>query len=174
MAEQSPTDSRRAFLRDTGTIALAATAAAGAAHLAGARAAGQQTMPRMGMKGKQIIPGSPSKSYSRAVRLDRLVFVAGCVGTYTRGQETTIDPDFDAQASRTLLNLKKSIEDSGSSMGRVLKCGCFLKELEHFGKFNEIYTKFFPDGPPARSTVIVKDLVVPGALLEVDCVCYVD
>ncbi len=52
MAEQSSTDSRRAFLRNTGTIALAATAAAGAAHLAGARAAGQQTMPKMGMKGK--------------------------------------------------------------------------------------------------------------------------
>jgi len=45
--------------------------------------------------------------------------------------------------------------------------------VRHFAKFNEIYRKFFPSNPPARSTVVVKDLVAPGALLEIDCVCHV-
>ena len=85
-----------------------------------------------------------------------------------------IQKDFQTQALQTLKNLQESVERSGSSMSQVLKCTCFLKTLEDFGTFNEIYVKFFPGDPPARSSVIVKDLVVPGALLEVDCVCYVD
>lgn len=173
MSDAPPNESRRGFLSKTGKLALVVGATSAAAHWAAADGRAQDR-PRAGRKKKRIIPGSPSKAYSRAVVLDRTVFVAGCVGTYKQGHETAIDPDFEVQASQTLLNLKKAVEDSGSSLGNVLKCTCFLKNVQHFAKFNEIYVKFFPDNPPARSSVIVKDLVVPGALLEVDCVCCID
>lgn len=163
-------NTRREFLSKTGRLAALAGGAAAATPLVAEQPAVRtQAVPRR--RGKQIIAGSPSRSYSRAVRLDRTVYVSGCVGVDGKG---ILQDDFATQARQTLLNLQASVERSGSSLSRVLKCTCFLKRLEHFATFNEIYVKFFPNDPPARSTVIVKDLVVPGALLEVDCVCYVD
>ena len=55
-------------------------------------------------------------------------------------------------------------------MSNVLKCTGFLVESADFGTYNELYRNFFPSDPPARSTVVVKELVVPGAKLEIDCV----
>lgn len=182
---------RRDFLGATGSLALAAGAATATAvgrpveALAGSGAddqspdapapTGEPARPgRHGSEGKQVIPGSPSPAYSRAVRHDRIVFVAGCVGTYQKDGKSTIDPDFRRQAEQTLKNLRASIEASGSTLDNVLKCTCFLKEYADFKAFNEVYMTVFTKNPPARSTVVVKDFVVPGALLEVDCVCCVD
>lgn len=100
-----------------------------------------------------------------------MVFVAGCVGVDKNGK---IQDDFETQAGQTLLNLKESIERSGSSIQNVLKCTCFLKDYADFATFNKVYLKSFPKDPPARSTVVVKDFVVVGAKLEVDCVCCIE
>ncbi len=167
MSNKAHDKTRRRFLTDSGKLALAAGAATAATHMAGRAAEAQPSRTPIR---KHIVPGSPRRTYSRAVRLDRLVFVAGCVGSDSKGM---IAGDFEVQAAQALLNLKASIEASGSSLSQVLKCTCFLKNVQHFAKFNEVYLKFFPSKPPARSTVVVKDLVAPGAVLEIDCVCHV-
>ncbi len=167
MSNKAHDKTRRRFLTDSGKLALAAGAATAATHVAGRAAEAQPSRTPIR---KHIVPGSPRRTYSRAVRLDRLVFVAGCVGSDSKGM---IAGDFEVQAAQALLNLKASIEASGSSLSQVLKCTCFLKNVQHFAKFNEVYLKFFPSKPPARSTVVVKDLVAPGAMLEIDCVCHV-
>ena len=38
-----------------------------------------------------------------------------------------------------------------------------------YGGMNEAYRTFWTSAPPARTTVIVKGLVVPGAKLEIEC-----
>jgi enamine deaminase RidA (YjgF/YER057c/UK114 family) len=38
--------------------------------------------------------------------------------------------------------------------------------------FNQIYAEFFMSDPPARSTVVVKELVAAGAKIEIDCVTH--
>jgi len=177
---------RRAFLLRGGGLAAAAALGIGESTRAtGAEppirrarklrdGQGDSAAATGGRPAKHAIPGSPSPAYSRAVEFNRLVFVAGCVGTDRRGGESVMPPDFERQAMNTLNNLKASVEAAGSSMASVLKCTCFLKKYEHFKQFNDIYMKFFPEPRPARSTVVVADFVVPGALLEVDCVCCLD
>jgi 2-iminobutanoate/2-iminopropanoate deaminase len=185
MRRNSNRSTRRAFLANTGKAALATTAVA-APTIAAAFEPPIQRARKLrdgqadanpesgGPTRKHAIPGSPSRAYSRAVQHGPLVFVAGCVGRYEKAGEQMMDNDFESQAGRTLMNLKASIEAAGSSMDRVLQCTCFLKRQSDFAKFNEVYMKFFPEPRPARSTVVVADFVVPGALLEVDCVCCVD
>lgn len=159
--------SRREFLSGAGRVAVAAGAAA-ALLTSEAQAHDKTTAHR-----REIIPGSPSPAYSRATKLGNLVFVAGCVGvTRTEGKSVMAD-GFEAQARQTLMNLKASVEAAGSSLDKVLKCTCFLKEFADFKTFNEVYMSIFPEPRPARSTVVVKDFVVPGALVEVDCVCAI-
>ncbi|HWL93526.1 MAG TPA: RidA family protein [Phycisphaerae bacterium] len=164
MAQDKNTNSRRAFLSRSGK--------AGAALAAAATLTARETSaapPRQAARRKKVVAGSPSPAYSRAVAFGDLVFVAGCVGVDKNGK---IQSYFETEAGQTLLNLKESVERSGSSLEKVLKCTCFLKDYADFQMFNKVYTKFFPRNPPARSTVVVKDFVVPGAKLEVDCVCH--
>lgn len=161
------TASRRGFLKKSGCAATVMIGGVVVSDASGAAEPAPQAPPRR----RKVIPGSPSPAYSRAVRFGDLVFVAGCVGVDKEGK---IHASFETQAEQTLLNLKESIERSGSSLTNVLKCTCFLKEYEDFQTFNKVYLKFFPKDPPARSTVVVKDFVVAGAKLEVDCVCCID
>jgi reactive intermediate/imine deaminase len=105
--------------------------------------------------------------------LDRLVFVAGVVGQKP-GTRDLVGGEFEAEARQALENLKASVEASGSVMANVLKCTVYITQAADFAAFNKVYVKLFPSDPPARSSVVVKELVVPGARLEIDCVTYVD
>jgi len=145
------------------------------AGAAGAAAAGPPSANAAdaGRPARQVVPGSPYPAFSRAVRFDRLVFVSGVLGQVP-GTRELAGADFESQARQAMENLKASVEAAGSTMDRVLKCAAFLTEQEDFAKFNEVYVRYFPAAPPARSTVIVKALVAPGAKIEIDCVACVD
>jgi 2-iminobutanoate/2-iminopropanoate deaminase len=157
-------ESRRAFL---GKISITAPALA---VLGGATDGAAASEPA---RGRRVIGGSPYPTFSRAVALDRLVFVSGVVGQKP-GTRDLASTKFEPQCRRALENLKESVEAAGSSMDKVLKCTCFLTDAGDFAAFNKIYVSFFPSDPPARSTVVVKELVVPGARLEIDCVTCLD
>lgn len=157
---KSTNQSRRSFL---GAASLAGTALA-----TGSIAANQASAAGSGI-GRKVMGQSPSPLYSQAVAFDRLIFVAGVVGQKPGGGEP-ISPNFEVQCRQALENLKASVRASGSTMANVLKCTCFLTDGADFPTMNKVYRSFFPDAPPARSTVVVRELVVPGAKLEIDCV----
>lgn len=148
----------------------------GFASLAGA-AAGVSSLPARARgedpaTGRRVVGGSPYPTFSRAVGFDRLVFVSGVLGQKP-GTRDLVSAEFEPQAHQVLENLKTSVEAAGSTLASVLKCTCFLTDADDFAVFNQVYLKYFPNDPPARSTVIVKALVVAGAKLEVDCVASV-
>ncbi len=175
---KSAEQSRRQFVAAAGAAAVLGGAASPSAHArthAGGRghAGSQAQQPAAGKAGRQVIPGSPYPTFSRAVRLDRLVFVAGVVGQKP-GTREMVGGDFEAEARQALENLKASVEAAGSVMANVLKCTVYITDAADFATFNKVYTGYFPADPPARSSVVVKELVVPGARLEIDCVTFVD
>jgi len=57
-------------------------------------------------------------------------------------------------------------------MEDVAKATVFLKKAADFQAMNEVYKTFFPQSPPARST-IVTDLLFPEMLIEIEAVAYV-
>jgi 2-iminobutanoate/2-iminopropanoate deaminase len=67
------------------------------------------------------------------------------------------------------MNLKRVFEMAGTTMENAVKCAVFLVEGSDFSGMNEAYREFWPSAPPARTTVVVKALVVPGAKLEIEC-----
>ena len=60
------------------------------------------------------------------------------------------------------------LEAAGSSLDRAVKTLCFLKNMDDFAAFNEVYARYFT-GKPARSCVAVAALP-KGALVEVEVV----
>lgn len=121
---------------------------------------------------RRVVPGGLSPAYSRAVQFGNLVFVAGVVGVKPGTRE--IPADLEAEIRQTLNNLKAAVEAAGSTLERVLKCTVYLTDSDQFEALNRVYLTFFPKDPPARSTVVVKAMVIPAARLEIDCVTTVD
>lgn len=121
---------------------------------------------------RKVLRGKPTAPFSRAVGVGPITFVAGVVGRDPDSGKLT-SADFEPQCRQAMENLKASVEAAGSSMDMALKCGCFLTDVRDFATFNKIFREYFPNNPPARSTVVVKELVVAGAKIEIDCVTSV-
>ena len=94
---------------------------------------------------------------------------------YTSGQ-IALDPatgaivgdTIEEQTEQVMKNLKAVLEASGSSLENAIKTVCFLADMNDFGKFNEIYGKYFTT-KPARSCVAVKTLP-KNVLCEVEVI----
>lgn len=107
--------------------------------------------------------------YSQAIVADGFVFVSGqvCINPKTNELEPG---DIKSETRRTLQNVRAILEASGSSMGDVVRVGVFLADLNDFAPMNEVYKEFFPEDPPARSTVGVQ---LPKIKIEIDCIARV-
>jgi 2-iminobutanoate/2-iminopropanoate deaminase len=109
--------------------------------------------------------------YSQAIRAGGLVFASGQLG---------LDPatgklrdGLEEQARQALTNLAAVLESAGASMATVVKTTLFLVDISQFATVNSIYGTFFPDPPPARSTVQVAALPL-GGLVEIEAVALGD
>ena len=94
--------------------------------------------------------------YSQAQIVNGLVYTSGQIG---------IDPatgalveGLEAQANQVLKNLSELLKAAGSDMSKVIKTTVFIKDMNDFGKVNEIYAKYFTEPFPARSCVEVARL----------------
>ncbi|HKW87657.1 MAG TPA: RidA family protein [Candidatus Acidoferrales bacterium] len=95
--------------------------------------------------------------YSQAIRANGFIFISGQVAfDPTTGQ--LIEGDIAAQTDRVLQNLKGIVEAAGSSLDNAVRTTVFLKDMGEFTSMNEVYARFFPSSPPARSTVEVARL----------------
>ncbi len=97
-----------------------------------------------------------SGPYSAAVEVNGLVFLSGQlpINPATGEVVTAIGP----AARQVLANLQNVLEENGLSLEDVVKTTIFLTNITDFAAVNEIYAGFFPDQPPARSTVEVSAL----------------
>jgi 2-iminobutanoate/2-iminopropanoate deaminase len=109
--------------------------------------------------------------YSQAVRTDTMVYTAGQLG-FDPATAGLVAGGVEEQTRQVLVNLKHVLEAAGSSMRQVIKTTVFLKDMADFPKVNPIYGEFFPENPPARSTVAVAGLPA-GALVEIEVVALV-
>ena len=109
----------------------------------------------------------PAGAYSQGIAWDRLIFTAG---------QVAIDPvtgqaapgGIREQTRQVLRNVQAVLEAGGSNLQSVVKTTCFLARIEDFAAFNEVYREFFPQDPPARSTVQA-GLVTPW-IVEIEAI----
>ena len=121
--------------------------------------------------GKQVFnpPNArPGGVLSSAVRVGDIVFLSGSLGTKPGGGGLA-DGGIEGQTRQALENIKASATLAGVTMADIAKCTVFLTDVANFQAMNGVYREFFPSEPPARTTVAVAGLVVPGALIEIEC-----
>lgn len=119
---------------------------------------------------KQVInrPDARPGVLSTAVRVGDIVFLSGVMGTKPEGGGLA-DGGIEGQTRQALENVKAALTLAGVTMEDVAKCTVFLTDAANFQAMNKVYREFFPASPPARSTVAVAALVVPNALIEIEC-----
>jgi 2-iminobutanoate/2-iminopropanoate deaminase len=110
--------------------------------------------------------------YSQAIRAGGFLFTAGQIPLDPATMKL-VEGDITVQTERVIDNLRAVLEAAGTSFALVVKTTCFLANLDDFPAFNAVYSRAFPESPPARSTVQVARLPA-GALVEVECVALVD
>lgn len=106
--------------------------------------------------------------YSQGIKANGFLFLSGQIPLDPATGQVVAD-DITAQTERVLQNLEAVLEAAGSSLARVLKTTVYLKDLNDFGKMNEVYARFFPTEPPARATVEVAKLP-RDARIEIDLI----
>ncbi len=94
--------------------------------------------------------------YSQAIRAGQFVFTAGQIPLHPDG--TLLEGDIQAQTRQVLNNLAAVLKAAGTGLDRVVKCTCFLADMNDFAAMNEVYSEYFEDTPPARSAVEVARL----------------
>jgi 2-iminobutanoate/2-iminopropanoate deaminase len=110
--------------------------------------------------------------YSQAITTHDLVFCSGQVGLDPATGEL-VPGGIEAQTERVLRNLEAVLDAAGCTLADVVKTTCFLADIGDFATFNAISGRFYPDPPPARSTVAVAALP-KGASVEVEAIAVRD
>ncbi len=106
--------------------------------------------------------------YSQAIRAAGLIFTSGQVAIDPATQQV-VAGDVAAQTDRVMRNLAAILAASGSSLGKVVRCTVFLKNMGDFAAMNEVYGRYFKEAPPSRSTVEVARLP-KDVLVEIDAI----
>ncbi|KPL81445.1 MULTISPECIES: RidA family protein [Herpetosiphon] len=104
-------------------------------------------------------PNAPAAigPYSQAIAIDGLLFCSGQIPLDpATGQ--VIEGDVSAQTRQVMENIRALLTAAGTSLEKVVKTTIFLADMNDFATVNAIYGEYFPENPPARSTVQVARL----------------
>lgn len=95
--------------------------------------------------------------YSQAVKTGGFVFVSGQIPLDPVTGEI-LSTDVQEQTGQVIRNLEAVLTAAGSSLAQVVKTTVFIKDMNEFSKINQVYSQYFKENPPARSTVEVARL----------------
>lgn len=109
--------------------------------------------------------------YSQGLIYGNLMFASGQIPIDpSTGQ--VVEGDIKAQTKQVMKNIQGLLDEVGATADQVIKTTCFLKDMNDFASFNEIYAEFFI-GKPARSCVEVARLP-KDVLCEVEVIVVLD
>jgi 2-iminobutanoate/2-iminopropanoate deaminase len=109
--------------------------------------------------GKRVIvtPNAPEAigPYSQAIQVGNTVYLAGQIAIDPKTKKVMVNASIEDQTRLVLENIRAVLAADGLTMDHIVTTTVFLKDLNDFGKMNEVYATFFKNGPPARTTVEV-------------------
>ena len=127
-------------------------------------------------EGKKIVSTDKAPKaigpYSQAIRTENLVFSAGQIGLDPVTMEM-VEGGIQTQTRQVLTNLQHVLEIADSGLNFIVKTTVFPQDMSDFADMNSVYAEFFPENPPARSTVQVAALP-KNALVEIECVALLN
>ncbi len=115
-------------------------------------------------------PNAPAAigPYSQGIKANGFVYVSG-QGPLIPGTKQFAGETVAAQTEQVLKNIAAILAAAGTDMAHVVKCTVLLADISTFAEMNTVYSTFFPNDPPARTTFAAKDLPM-SILVEIDAI----
>ena len=125
----------------------------------------------------------PVGSYPHARKAGNLLFLSG-IGPRERGSKKIpgveldengiiISYDIEMQCHSVFRNVRQVLEDAGSSWDKLIDVTVFLTNMKKdFKTYNKIYSDYFKDNQPCRTTVEIVSLPTPIAI-ELKCIAVI-
>jgi reactive intermediate/imine deaminase len=110
--------------------------------------------------------------FCEAVRYGDILYLSGQIGDLGNADEL-VEGGIKEQTHQAMLNIKRVLEQNGSSLDNVIKCTCMLADIKDWADMSKAYIEFFPNHKPARSAFGTTGLAL-GALVEIECMAYVN
>ena len=110
-------------------------------------------------------PFEPTVGFSRAVRVDHRVLVAGTAPIWPGD---FVDPDPIAQARRCLEIMLGALAEAGGKRGDVVRTRMFITDAAHAGAVGEAHGEVFSEIRPASTMVVVRGLLDPRWVVEME------
>ncbi len=99
----------------------------------------------------------PIGPYSQAIIAGDFIFTSGQIPIDPKTNQL-VQGDIKEQTRQVLENLKAILEEAGVTFDDVVKVTVYMKDLNEFSAMNEVYSEYFKNSPPARTTVEVSRL----------------
>ena len=106
--------------------------------------------------------------YSQAVAVGNFLFCAGQI-PLDPATGDLIEGDVTAQTERVLQNVAGVLRANGMTFAHVVKATVFMVDLGKFADMNAVYSKYFSEPFPARSTIQVAALP-KGSQVEIEVI----
>jgi 2-iminobutanoate/2-iminopropanoate deaminase len=111
---------------------------------------------------------APIGPYSQATIINGTMYVSGQIALDPKSGDL-VNGDIEEETHQVMKNLFAILQEAGMGFDNVLKCTIFVKDLNNFGKINEVYGNYFTTNPPARETVEVSRLP-KDVNVEISCI----
>lgn len=105
--------------------------------------------------------------YSQAIKSGDMLFLSGQIALDKNGKMQ--NESIESETTQVFENIKEIMKAAGYELSDAVKCTVFMTELNDFQKMNDIYAKYFPENPPARSTIEVRKLP-KNARIEIEVI----
>ena len=116
---------------------------------------------------KAAVTGGP---YSQAIIHNGIIYVSGMGAVDPETNEIKLG-SVEEEARLAMTNLRIILEEAGSSIKNVLTITVYLKDMQDYVSFNEIYRGFFTGDLPARTCIQAGDLPF-GTSVEVTATAH--
>lgn len=94
--------------------------------------------------------------YSQALISGNFLFASGQIPINPENGQV-VEGDIKVQTKQVIKNIEAILTEAGATVQNVIKTTCYLKSMDDFADFNEVYGEFFVN-KPARSCVAVQKL----------------
>jgi 2-iminobutanoate/2-iminopropanoate deaminase len=112
--------------------------------------------------------GTSHVPLSPAVRAGDTIYISGQVPTLADG--SVVLGGIEAQTRQVMENIVKALALAGAELADIVKTTVILADARDFGAFNKVYATYFPNDPPARTTLEARLMI--DIRIEIEAVAY--
>jgi 2-iminobutanoate/2-iminopropanoate deaminase len=103
----------------------------------------------------------PGGNFSPGILVDGTLYISGQAGEDANGK---IPANFETEVKQALENIGVVLKEAGMTSADVVSVQVYLTDGGMFPLMNAVYTTYFKDPRPTRTTVVVSKLVGPGRI----------